>query len=106
MAQSRAPLALILRAHGIRRVDLAAIAGVDLKVIHRLCRGDFNGMKIGTLSRVAYTLGLSSADLVPALVERPAVEIVRQLHRRPGPIMYRWSPKRTLHDREPVGGMS
>ncbi len=77
MGRSRAPLTLILQAHGIRRVDLAALAEVDLKVIHRLCRGDFDGMKIGTLTRVARTLGVAPADLVPALVRLPRGGLVQ-----------------------------
>jgi len=77
MAQSHAPLVRILQAHGIRRVDLAAIAGVDLKVVHRLCRGDFDGMKIGTLTRVARSLGVAPADLVPALVRLPRGGLVQ-----------------------------
>jgi DNA-binding Xre family transcriptional regulator len=65
-----APLERILHAHGLRRLDLAAIAGVDLKVVHRLCRGEFDGMKIRTLTRVADSLGLSPADLAPVLLIR------------------------------------
>ena len=67
MTSVQAPLVQILRAYGIRRVELAAAAGVDTKVIHRICRGDFAGLKLGTLSRVAVALGVAPADLVPAL---------------------------------------
>jgi DNA-binding Xre family transcriptional regulator len=82
MTSFRAPLLQILQARGIRRVDLSAIAGVDLKVIHRLCRGDFDGMKIGTLTRVAGALGVAPSDLVPALLRRPSGGLVRQRRHR------------------------
>ncbi len=53
------------------RVDVASAAGVDLKVIHRLCRGDYWGVKLETLARVADALGAAPAELVPELARRP-----------------------------------
>ncbi len=67
----RQPGAAILHAYGLRRIELAAAAQVDLKVIHRIARGDFAGLKLGTLSRVAVALGVSPTDLVPALAAKP-----------------------------------
>ncbi len=66
-----APLVHMLQASGVTRIQVAAAAGVDLKTVARLCRGDWLGMKIGTLCRVATVLGVSPADLVPLLAKRP-----------------------------------
>ncbi len=66
-----APLTLILQAYGLRRVQLAAAAGVNLKTIRKLCTGDVAGMKIGTLYRIASALGVAASDLVPRLA-RPS----------------------------------
>ena len=71
MARSAAPLVRILQTYGIRRVDLAAAAAVDLKTISRMCRGEFGGIKVGTLARVAVALGVAPAELVPGLATRP-----------------------------------
>ncbi len=71
MLRVQPPLLQLLRVSGIRRVDVASAAGVDLKVIHRLCRGDFLGMKLETLARVAVALGAAPAELVPELARRP-----------------------------------
>ena len=49
----------------LRRIDLAAEAGVDLKVVHRLCTGDYLGIKLATLVRVAFALGCAPAELLP-----------------------------------------
>ena len=67
MTSVQAPLVQILRAYGIRRVELAAAAGVDTKVIHRICQGEFASLKFGALARVAVALGVAPTDLVPAL---------------------------------------
>ena len=71
MPRVHPPLLQLLRVSGIRRVEVAAAAGVDLKVIHRLCRGDFLGMKLETLARVAVALSAAPAELVPELARRP-----------------------------------
>ena len=71
MRRNEAPLGAILSAYGLRRVDLASAAGVDLKVVHRIARGDFAGLKLGTLARVAVALGVPPTDLVPALTNEP-----------------------------------
>jgi DNA-binding Xre family transcriptional regulator len=65
------PLVRFLLAADLRRIDLAAEAGVDLKVVHRLCTGDYLGIKLATLHRVASALGCAPAELVPELVRRP-----------------------------------
>ena len=65
------PLVRFLLAAELRRIDLAAEAGVDLKVVHRLCTGDYLGIKLATLARVAFALGCAPAELVPELVRRP-----------------------------------
>jgi DNA-binding Xre family transcriptional regulator len=70
MASSVPPLARILSAYSIRRVELAARAGVDLKTVSRLCRGDCKGLKVETLCRVAAALGVEPADLAPDLRAR------------------------------------
>ena len=57
MARNAAPLVRILQTYGIRRVELAAAAGVDSKTIARRCRGEFGGVKLLTLCRVAVALG-------------------------------------------------
>lgn len=61
------PLAQLLREKGVRRVDVAAVSGVDLKTVHRICRGEHAGLKVGTLIRVAVALGVRPCDLVPVL---------------------------------------
>ncbi len=70
-----APLTQILHAYGLRRVQLAAAAGVDLKTIDKLCGGDVAGMKVATLCRVASALGVAASDLVP--------QLARPLHAAP-----------------------
>lgn len=71
IAQGATPLVKILRTYGIRRDELAAWAGVDSKTVARLCRGKHRGMKLETLCRVAVTLGVAPAELVPGLATRP-----------------------------------
>jgi transcriptional regulator with XRE-family HTH domain len=71
MARSVGPLARILQTYGIRRLELAAVAGVDTKTIARLCRGEYQGLKLMTLCRVALALGIAPAELVPGLAARP-----------------------------------
>ncbi len=71
MPRAQPPLLQLLRVSGIRRVEVASAAGVDLKVIHRLCRGDFLGMKLETLARVSLALGCAPAELIPELARRP-----------------------------------
>ena len=66
-----APLVHMLQASGVTRIQVAAAAGVDLKTIARLCRGDCLSMKIGTVCRVARVLGVAPVDLVPLLAKRP-----------------------------------
>ena len=70
-SQGATPLVKILETYGIRRIELAAWAGVDSKTVTRLCRGEFGGIKLRTLCRVAVALGVSSAGIVPGLAKRP-----------------------------------
>ncbi len=71
MSRFQPPLLQLVRVSGIRRVEVASAAGVDLKVIHRLCRGDYWGVKLETLARVALALGCAAAEIVPELARRP-----------------------------------
>ena len=71
MARVQPPLLQLLRVSGIRRIEVAAAAGVDPKVIHRLCRGEFFSMKLETLARVSLALGCAPAELIPELARRP-----------------------------------
>jgi len=71
MARSAGPLVRILQTYGIRRTELAAVAGVDMKTVARLCRGEYRGLKLMTLLRVAIALGVAPVDLVPGLGARP-----------------------------------
>ena len=64
-------LAHQLQTYGIRRVELAAAEGVNEKTVARLCRGEYGGMSLGTLARVAVALGVAPAELVPVLAVRP-----------------------------------
>ena len=63
MTQPTPPLPRILSAYQLRRVDVAAAAGVDMKTIHKLCLGDVGGMKVETLCRVSSALGIAPTDL-------------------------------------------
>jgi transcriptional regulator with XRE-family HTH domain len=71
MARNAAPLVRILQTYGIRRIELAAAAGVNEKTVARLCRGEYASLKVGTLARVAVALGVAPAELVPGLAARP-----------------------------------
>ena len=71
MTRNSAPLVRILQTYGIRRVELAAAAAVDPKTISRMCRGEFGGIKVGTLACVAVALGVAPVELVPGLGVRP-----------------------------------
>ena len=71
MTRIQPPLLQLLRASGIRRVEVASAAGVDMKVIHRLCCGDYWGLKLETLARVSLALGCAPAEIVPELARRP-----------------------------------
>jgi DNA-binding Xre family transcriptional regulator len=72
MTTPNAPLARILCARGIRRVELAAAAGVGTKTVSRICRGETDAMRVETLIRVAQALDLAPADLAPRLAARHA----------------------------------
>jgi DNA-binding Xre family transcriptional regulator len=74
-----ASFARILSTYGIRRVELAARAGVDMKTIQRLCSGRATGMRIGTLCRIAVALGVRPIDLVPELAAQPRRGLARRL---------------------------
>ena len=80
-----APLARLLKAHGIRRVEVAAAASVGMKMVHRLCRGRYQGLKLKAVCRVALALGVAPAELVPGLAAQPL---------RGGLIGYRRQPNR------------
>ena len=82
MTTRNAPLPRILNARGIRRIELAAASGVGCKTIARICQGDIDAMRIGTLCRVARALGVAPADLAPQLATR----------QRPGRPDAAWDP--------------
>ena len=42
---------------------------MDLKTVAKLCRGDYLSMKVETLCRVAETVGVAPAELVPVLAQ-------------------------------------
>ena len=71
MTRKAPPLVHMLQAAGLRRIELASCASVDLKTIAKLCRGDYIGMKVVTLARVSLALGCAPAELVPQLARRP-----------------------------------
>ena len=71
MTTRKTPLPRLLAARGIRRVELAAAAGVGCKTINRICRGDIGSMKIQTLCRVANALAMAPARLAPELAAEP-----------------------------------
>ena len=87
-SHKRAPLARILKAHGIRRVEVAAAAGVGTNTVHRLCRGQYQGLKLVTLCRVARAVGVPPTEVVPFLASQPtALGLIgtrRRLHPRQG----------------------
>lgn len=70
MTTPNSPLPRLLAARGIRRVELAAAAGVGCQTIGRICQGNVEAMRIGTLCRVASALGVAPADLAPKLADR------------------------------------
>lgn len=89
---SNSPLFAMLQARGIRRIELAAYAGVDPKTVTRLLRGDYVSMKIGTICQIAKTLGVAPADIVPLVRASPrrgrqSDEVIPELGRgiRPKP---------------------
>ena len=61
MTDSAPPLVHLLHAYGLRRVQLASAASVNMKTIGKLCRGEYLGMKVETLCRVAVVLGVAPA---------------------------------------------
>ena len=72
MTTPNTPLSRILHARGIRRVELAAAAGVGTRTVSRICRGEIHAMRVETLIRVAQALDLAPADLAPRLAARHA----------------------------------
>ena len=71
MTAPAAPLGQILQTYGIRRIDLAAAAGCDLKTLTKLERGRTRSVMVSTLVRVAHALGVAPVALVPELAARP-----------------------------------
>ena len=81
MPRKVGPLVRILQTYGIRRTELAAAAGVDMKTVARLCRGEYRGLKLMTLLRVAFALGVAPTDLIPVLVASPRDGLVARRRR-------------------------
>ncbi len=65
------PLAELRRVHGLRREEIAARSGCSLRTVARIERGQLDGVKLLTLVRIAYAVGVRPADLVPALALDP-----------------------------------
>lgn len=63
------PLATHRRDLGYRVVDVAALAGVSLQTVRKIEEMDY-GVRLDSVYRVAYALGLAPSDLYPALAER------------------------------------
>ncbi len=70
MTAPAAPLTQILQTYGIRRIDLAAASGCDLKTLTKLERGRYSSLMVSTLVRVAHALGVAPSELVPGLAFR------------------------------------
>ena len=60
-----------LRAHGVRRIDLASRSGAGLDTLRHIDRGEIAGLKLGTLLRVAVALGVAPVALAPELAATP-----------------------------------
>ncbi len=65
------PLARILAAGNIRRIEVASRAGCSLATLDRIGHGRVDGIKLGTLARVSAALGVAPAELIPSLATRP-----------------------------------
>lgn len=65
------PLARILSAGSLRRVEVAARAGCSLATLDRISAGRVDGLKLGTLARVSAAIGVAPAELLPQLARRP-----------------------------------
>ena len=58
-------------AHGLRLEEVAAASGCGERTLRRLEAGELAGAKALTLMRVAFAVGVSVAELVPALAVEP-----------------------------------
>jgi transcriptional regulator with XRE-family HTH domain len=73
-------IALRLRREGgWSREEVAAAAGCSWRQVMRLERGEVARMQLGLLVRMAEALGVSAAELLPALAWRPAVGRLKRL---------------------------
>lgn len=71
-AKPASPLYRLLDARGLRVVQVAATAGVAVETVHRVGRLDkLEGLKLGSLVKIANALGVAPSDLVPGLASRP-----------------------------------
>jgi transcriptional regulator with XRE-family HTH domain len=64
---------------GLTKVEVAAIAGIGIKPLERVDRGDPH-IRLDTLFRIALALGASPVDIWPALAARP--KAARATHTR------------------------
>jgi transcriptional regulator with XRE-family HTH domain len=66
-----APLRRLRLAHGFSQLQVAAGAGISLKTLQKIERGDVAGVKLWTVIRLAGALGCRAVDLVPAFLAVP-----------------------------------
>ena len=64
-------LAELRAAHGLRLEEVAAASGCGERTLRRLEAGELAGAKALTLMRVAFAVGVSVAELVPAFAASP-----------------------------------
>ena len=67
---------------GLMKVEVAAIAGIGIKSLERVDRGDPH-VKLDTVFRVALALGASPVDIWPALAAKPRRAQATAPRRRP-----------------------
>jgi transcriptional regulator with XRE-family HTH domain len=71
---AKSPLQRMLNVSGIRRIDLAARAGVTPETITKLCNLDpkvVATLRVESLQRVALAMGVAPAELIPWLLAEP-----------------------------------
>lgn len=75
----------ILKGIGVNRNTLAAAADVNLGTIDKVNRGG-EGIRISSVIRIAWALGVRPSDLIPELNQRPKtpglVQIMRERRKR------------------------
>lgn len=62
----------LLAEHGLTQAEAAALAGVGVQTVSRLCRNATAQVSLDTLDRLATALGVTPADLLEYEQPRPA----------------------------------